>query len=142
MKPVRPANSNQASADNGNTAPVIGGLAGFHVKSDASFQENFTITDNAGDVITATIPLKPAFVTLTNTSGTNYRITATPTINDVGFKDIKVVATDNKGKQSSQTITIHVGDKNTKSVYVNLGSSGKTAAAPGTTGSAQEERVM
>jgi pimeloyl-ACP methyl ester carboxylesterase len=124
------ANSNQASADNGNTAPVIGGLAGFHVKSDASFQENFTITDNAGDVVTATIPLKPAFVTLTNTGGTNYRITATPTINDVGFKDIKVVATDNKGKQSSQTITIHVGDKNTRSVYVNLGSSGKTAAAP------------
>src|SRR5205085_7599917 len=65
-----------------------------------------------------------------NTGGTNYRITAAPTINDVGFKDIKVVATDSKGKQSTQTITIHVADKNTRSVYVNLGSSGKTAAAP------------
>jgi poly(3-hydroxybutyrate) depolymerase len=123
-------NSNQASADNGNTAPVIGGLAGFHVKSDGSFQENFTVTDNPGDVVTVTIPLRPAFVTLANTSGTNYRITAAPTINDVGFKDIKVVATDSKGKQSTQTIIIHVTDKNTKSIYVNLGSSGKTAAAP------------
>ena len=124
------AKSNQASADNGNTAPVIGGLAGFHVKTDASFQENFTVTDNVGDVVTVTIPLKPAFVSLANTSGTNWRITASPTINDVGFKDIKVVATDSKGKQSSQTITIHVTDKNTKSIYVNLGSSGKTASAP------------
>lgn len=122
--------SNQASADNGNTAPVIDGLAGFHVKTDASYQENFTVTDNPGDVVTVTIPLKPAFVTLANTSETNYRITATPTINDVGFKDIKVVATDTKGKQSSRTITIHVTDKNTKTMYVNLGSSGKTAAAP------------
>lgn len=123
-------NSNQASADNGNTAPVIGGLAGFHVKTDASFQENFTVTDNPGDVVTVSIPLKPAFITLSNTDGTNYRITAAPTINDVGFKDIKVVATDSKGKQSTQTITVHVTDKNTKSIYVNLGSSGKTAAAP------------
>lgn len=123
-------NSNQASADNGNTAPVIGGLAGFHVKTDASFKENFTVTDNPGDVVTVTIPLKPAFIAISNTGGTNYRITATPTINDVGFKDIKVVATDSKGKQSTQTITVHVTDKNTKSIYVNLGSSGKTAAAP------------
>ena len=124
------ANSNQASADNGNTAPVIGGLAGFRVKTDASFTENFTVTDNAGDVVTVTIPLKPAFVTIANTGGTGYRITATPTINDVGFKDIKVLATDSKGKQSSQIITIHVADKNTRSVYVNLGSTSKTAAGP------------
>ena len=41
-----------------------------------------------------------------------------------------MVATDSKGKQSTQTITIHVADKNTKSVYVNLGSSGKTAPLP------------
>jgi pimeloyl-ACP methyl ester carboxylesterase len=123
-------NSNQASADNGNTAPVIGSLAGFHVKTDATFAENFIVTDNVGDVVTVTIPLKPAFVTLSNTGGTNYRITAAPTINDVGFKDIKVVATDSKGKSSQQTITIQVTDKNTKSIYVNLGSSGKTAAAP------------
>lgn len=124
------ANSNQASADNGNTAPVIGGLSGFRVKSDASFAENFTVTDNAGDVVTVTIPLKPAFVQIASTGGTGYRITATPTINDVGFKDIKVLATDSKGKQSSQTITIHVADKNTRSVYVNLGNSSKTAASP------------
>ncbi len=125
------ANSNQASADNGNVAPVISALAGFHVKTDASFQENFTITD-PGDAITVSIPLKPAFVTVANVSGTNYRITASPTMNDVGFKDITVVATDSKGKQTQQTITIHVTDKNVRSAYVNLGASGKTAAAPWT----------
>ncbi|MBL7696504.1 MAG: fibronectin type III domain-containing protein [Chitinophagaceae bacterium] len=123
------ANSNQASADGGNVAPVIGALAGFHVKTDASFQENFTVTD-PGDVVTVTIPNKPAFVTVAGTGGANYRITAAPTINDIGFKDITVVATDSKGKQVQQTITIHVTDKNVRSAYVNLGASGKTAPAP------------
>jgi hypothetical protein len=122
------ANSNVGSADGGNVAPVIGALAGFHVKTDASFTEPFTVTDN--DAVTVTIPLKPAFVTLSNTGGTNWRIVAAPTINDVGFKDITVQATDSKGKVTKQTITIHVTDKNTKSIYVNLGSSGKTAPAP------------
>jgi hypothetical protein len=122
--------SNEASPDNGNTAPVISALSDMYLKSNGSAVKNFTISDNPGDVLTVTIPLKPAFVTLQNTSGINYRITATPTINDVGWTDIQVVAKDNKGKSSTKTFAILVTDQNTRSVFVNFGSSSKTAPSP------------
>jgi fibronectin type 3 domain-containing protein len=124
------AASNQASPDGGNTAPVIGTLTDMYIKNDASATKPFTVTDNPGDVVTVTITLKPAFVTLTHVSGENYQIAANPTINDLGWNDIEVVAKDSKGKTSTKKFAILVADKNTKSVFVNLGSAGKTAPAP------------
>lgn len=124
------AASNQASPDNGNTAPVISTLNDMYSKTEASTSQSFTVTDNPGDVVTVSIPLKPAFVTLQNLSGGNYNIVANPTINDLGWTDVKVVATDSKGKQSWKTFAILVTDKLTRSYFVNLGSLGKTATAP------------
>jgi hypothetical protein len=99
-------------------------------KTESSASQSFTVTDNPGDVTTVTIPLKPAFITLQNLGGGNYNILANPTINDIGWTDIKVVATDNIGKQSSKTFAILVTDKLTRSYFVNFGSTGKTAPAP------------
>jgi fibronectin type 3 domain-containing protein/pimeloyl-ACP methyl ester carboxylesterase len=122
--------SNQASPDGGNTAPVIGTLTDMYMKSNASATKAFTVTDNPGDVVTVTITLKPAFVTLTHVSGVNYQIAANPTASDIGWNDIEVVAKDSKGKTSTKKFAIIVTDKNTRSVFVNLGSAGKTAPAP------------
>ncbi len=122
--------SNEASANGGNTAPVIGTINDIYVKSNATASVNFTITDNPGDVITTSITAKPAFVSVTKVSGSNYRIDANPTKNDIGFTTIELVAADNFGKSARKKITILVGDKDTRAVFVNFGSAGKTASAP------------
>jgi poly(3-hydroxybutyrate) depolymerase len=124
------AKSNEASANAGNTAPVIGTINDMYVKSDATAQMDFTITDNPADVVTTNIPAKPGFVSLTKLSGFDYRISLAPTKDDIGFTTIEIVATDNYGKQARKKFTILVGDKNTRSVFVNFGSTGKTAPAP------------
>jgi hypothetical protein len=122
--------SNESSPNNGNKPPVIASLSNMFAKTGASVTEPFTVTDNAGDVVTVTLSKKPAFITLQHGSGINYSLVANPTVDDIGWSDITVLATDNKGMYSSQTISILVADKNTRSVYLNFGSAGKTAPAP------------
>jgi hypothetical protein len=124
------AASNQSSPYNGNTAPVISSLADMYSKTQSNASQSFTVTDNPGDVTTVSIPLKPAFITLQDLGGGNYSIIANPTADDIGWTPIKVVATDNIGKQSFKTFSILVTDKDTRSYFVNFGSSTKSAPAP------------
>ena len=124
------AASNQASPFSGNTAPVISPLNDMYSKTESSATQNFTVTDNEGDVTTVSIPLKPAFITLQDLGGGNYNILANPTRDDIGWTQLKVLATDNIGKQSWKTFSILVTDKDTRSFFVNFGSSTKTAPAP------------
>jgi hypothetical protein len=53
------AASNQVSPFNGNTAPVISSLSDMYSKTESSASQNFTITDNPGDVTTVTIRSNP-----------------------------------------------------------------------------------
>lgn len=122
--------SNEASPDGGNTAPVIPALSDMYVKSGTAATKNFTVTDNAGDVVTVTLSVTPSFVTLTNLSGGNYRINVNATQNDVGLTELEVVAKDNGGKVSSKKFNVVVADKNIRSVFVNFGAYGKTALSP------------
>jgi hypothetical protein len=124
------AASNQSSPANGNTAPVISTLNNMYSKTQGTATQAFTVTDNPGDITTVTIPLKPSFITLQNNGGGNYNIVANPTLDDLGWTDIKVLATDNGGKQSWKVFSILVTDKDTRSYFINLGSTGKTAQAP------------
>jgi pimeloyl-ACP methyl ester carboxylesterase len=124
------AASNQVSPYNGNTVPVISTLTDMYSKTESTASQSFTVTDNPGDATTVSIPLKPAFITLQNLGSGNYDIVANPTTNDIGWTDIKVVATDNIGKQSWKTFSILVTDKDTRSYFVNFGSSTKSAPAP------------
>jgi hypothetical protein len=124
------AGSNQASPDNGNTAPIVSALADMYSKTEGTASQNFTVSDNAGDVVTVTIPLKPAFITLQDLGGGNYSIVANPTLDDLGWSQIKVLATDSKGKQGWKTFAILVTDKKIRSYFVNFGSSTKSAPAP------------
>ena len=121
--------SNTLEIRAGNNPPAISGLDNIYVKAASTASETFTVTDDAGDIITVSITNKPAFVTLSGTNG-NYSINTAPTVDHVGTYNLTIIAKDNNGKSASQVITLTVGDQFTRSVYVNLGSAGKAAPAP------------
>jgi fibronectin type 3 domain-containing protein len=121
--------SNTLAIRAGNNPPTISGLQNIYVKVASSIAETFTVTDDAGDIVTVSIENKPPFVTLTGSNG-SYSINVSPVVDNVGTYDLTVLATDNNNKSSSQLITLTVADQHTKSVYVNLGNSSKAAAAP------------
>jgi fibronectin type 3 domain-containing protein len=122
--------SNIVQFEAGNNAPVINSLANMFGKTGQTVTEDFTITDDPGDVVSVKILQKPAFITIGNTGGANYRITINPTNDNVGFYNIAVVATDNNGLSTTANMSIVVADAQTRSVFVNFGAAGKTAAAP------------
>jgi hypothetical protein len=127
-------NGNGASSDTiqviaGNNAPAMSNLSNMFVKTDATVNQNFTVTD-AGDNITISIDNKPSFITLQNVSGNTYRIILEPTTDNIGWYNLAMKATDSKGAVTTKNFTVTVADKNTRSVYVNFGSAGKTAPAP------------
>lgn len=112
----------------GNLAPVISSLENLFVKTATTVTDDFSVTDDEDDVITLTVSNKPSFIEIQTISKGNYRITAKPSSQDVGSYTLTITATDINGKATSQDITITVADKNTKSVYINLGSTDKAAA--------------
>lgn len=124
------AKSNTVQFEAGNNAPAINSLTNMFGKTGQTVNEDFTITDDPGDVITVKILQKPAFVTVTNTGGSDYRITINPTNDNVGFYTLTLVATDNNEASTSTTFSIVVADTKTRSVFVNLGAAGKSAPAP------------
>ena len=124
------AKSNIVQFEAGNNAPAINSLANMYGKTGQTITEDFTITDDPGDVITVKITKKPAFVAVTNTAGSDYRITISPTNDNVGFYTLTLVATDNNGASTTANFNIVVADAKTRSVFVNFGAAGKTAPAP------------
>lgn len=122
--------SNTLSIRAGNNPPAISGLDNIYVKVSGTANEGFIVTDeDAGDQITVSIVNKPSFVTLTGSNG-NFNIRATPAADHVGAYELTIIAKDNNGKSTSQIITLTVGDQFTRSVYVNLGNTGKSAGTP------------
>lgn len=114
----------------GNNRPVITNLDNFRVKTGASFQENFNVTDFASDVVTVSIADMPSFLTLADLGGGNYRITASPSVDHLGQHFLSVVAKDDKGGVTTKDLIITVADANTRSVFVNFGDYTKVAPAP------------
>ena len=124
------AKSNIVQFEAGNNAPVINSLGNMFGKTGQSSTEDFTITDDPGDVISVKITKKPSFVNVANTGGSGYRITVNPTNDNVGFYTLTLVATDNNGASTSANFNIVVADAKTRSVFLNFGATGKTAATP------------
>ncbi|HYJ37729.1 MAG TPA: T9SS type A sorting domain-containing protein [Chitinophagaceae bacterium] len=114
----------------GNNSPVITNLENLLVKTGASAIENFSVTDNAGDVLNVSSPNLPSFVTLQNLGGGNYRIVANPTKDNMGRFDITVNAADDKGGLTSQTFLLNVVDRNTRSFYIKVGTDGTFGGTP------------
>ncbi|MBL7698840.1 MAG: fibronectin type III domain-containing protein [Chitinophagaceae bacterium] len=113
----------------GNNAPVITAVNNMFVKTDATVQQNFSITD-AGDNVTVSIPNKPSFITLQNLGSNNYRIVAAPTIDNIGWHNLAVTARDSKGAITVDSFTVSVADKSVRSFYINLGNAAEIAPAP------------
>jgi dienelactone hydrolase len=113
----------------GNNAPVISAVSDMFVKTDATISQDFTIND-PGDNLTVSIPNKPPFLRLQSLGGSSYRIIAEPTVNNIGWFNCLVSAKDSKGAITTTPFRVTVADKNTRSVYVNVGSAFETAPAP------------
>ncbi|HYE53355.1 MAG TPA: T9SS type A sorting domain-containing protein, partial [Chitinophagaceae bacterium] len=97
--------------------------------TESTVNEPFTVTDNAGDVVTVTATLPP-FVTLESLGGSSYRLVATPGTQYVGLFNATIIAKDDKGGTTTRNIVIQAADKRTRSFYVNFGSDGKAGGAP------------
>ena len=122
--------SNTVTVKAGNEAPVLANLTNVFVKTDATVTEDFTASDDPDDNVTVSIVNKPSFIGVTNIGGNNFRLTISPNFDNVGWHTITVVAQDNGGSSSTKQILVSVADKNTRSVYVNIGNWGKVAPAP------------
>jgi chitodextrinase/pimeloyl-ACP methyl ester carboxylesterase len=125
------ATSDTVAITTANNKPVIAGLvASIAMKTDANNQDDFTVTDTPGDVVTVSIVNQPSYITLQSLGGNNYRIIAAPTASDLGNVTFTVKAVDDKGAEVTSEVTIAVTDKNTRSVYINVGNYGDVAPAP------------
>jgi large repetitive protein len=124
------ASSDSIKVVTGNNAPVVTVTDNIYLKTETSTDVDFTVTDDPGDVITVSLAEKPGFVTLTNLGGSNYRITAAPNADHVGWYTIKLKAADNKGSEIIRNIALTVSDKNTRSAFIKFGIPGKNAPAP------------
>jgi hypothetical protein len=123
------AKSNEASPNGGNTPPVIGStLTNIYAKTGTTVTRTFSVTDNAGDIVTVSILSKPTFATLTKLTTTSYRVSVNATMNDVGWHELRILAADNRGMSSMKTINVLIANANTKSVFLNLGT--KSAPSP------------
>lgn len=122
--------SDTVEVTTGNNNPLITGLENILVKTDASAQDDFAVSDNPGEVLTVSIVNKPSFITLQSLGSNNYRVVAAPTIDNIGWQNLTVKVKDDKGGEATGTITVGVTDKNTRSVFINFGPAGKAAALP------------
>jgi large repetitive protein len=122
--------SDTVSVLTGNNSPLINNLEDIFVKTENILNEPFAVSDNAGDVITVTAENLPPFVTLQSLGGSNYQLVADPGKEYVGVYSLTITARDDKGGTSSQTISVQVADKRTRSFYVNFGADGNAGGTP------------
>jgi hypothetical protein len=114
----------------GNNKPLIAAPADVYLKTDATVNIDFPVTDDAGDVVSVSLTGNPSFIKLQSLGGTNYRFTANPVTDNIGWYKMTVKAIDQKGAVALKVINVSVTDKNTRSVYIKYGSVGKNAPAP------------
>ncbi len=113
-----------------NKAPLLQVINDVYAKATITASVNFAATDDAGDVLTATVTGLPAFASFTGTGNGTGTITFNPSVNDLGvYSDIVVKITDNSGASASRAFTLTVTDNTVRSAYLNFGPEGATAQA-------------
>lgn len=113
----------------GNNAPVVGTVNNMFIKTDNSASQDVSITD-PGDNVVVRILNKPSFINVQNIGGTTYRISANPNVDHIGWYDCTLSVKDSKGAETLTTFKVTVADKNTRSVYINLGAAQEIAPSP------------
>ena len=124
------ASSDTIQVITGNNKPVIVLSPEVYVKAETTTNVDFPVTDDAGDVVSVSIEAHPSFVSLQNLGNAQYRLVLKPNTDHIGWYTATLKAVDQKGATEIKVINIGVSDKNTRSVYINYGSIGKTAPAP------------
>lgn len=114
----------------GNNKPLIAVADQIYVKSDAVKHVDFPVTDDAGDVVNVSLDDEPSFVQLLSLGAGSYRLVLSPLTDHIGWFTATLKATDQKGAVAVKQLSIAVSDKNTRSVYVNLGSAQQSAPTP------------
>ena len=113
--------SDTVAVTSANNKPVIAGLlTSIAMKTDGNTQDDFTVTDTPGDVVTVSLVNNPAYVSIQSLGGNNYRLVAAPSASDLGNATFTVKAVDDKGAEVTSDVTVAVTDKNTRSVYINF----------------------
>src|SRR6185295_13036493 len=72
----------------------------------------------------------PSFVTLLNSGSGNYTLRFQPGPDDIGRNTMSVKAIDDKGNERIVQLKANIGDKDYRSVYVNLGNTLDKAGSP------------
>ncbi|HSC52258.1 MAG TPA: fibronectin type III domain-containing protein [Phnomibacter sp.] len=135
---LRTVNANGSSAytnivrvTTGNRIPVITGGNRLNIKTQQSGTLNFTVSDDASDVLTVTATNLPAFATFQNTGSGTYQLVASPSASQMGtYNNINVSVKDDKGASANINVTISVTDQNVTSTYVKFGNESMPGAAP------------
>lgn len=96
-----------ASAQTGNTAPVMEQVSNFAMRHSSTKTVNFTATDADGEALTMTIQNMPAFGSFTPGNGTA-SLVLNPSAAQTGDYTVTVRATDGHTGQASTTFTITV----------------------------------
>lgn len=113
-----------------NNKPVISELGNIYVKTDDSAVDDFVVSDDPGEVFTVSLIDQPGFVTLQDLGSGNYRLTASPTNDNVGWHELTVRVEDEHGAATEVVVRVSVADKLTRSAYINLGPAGLPASSP------------
>ncbi len=122
--------SDTVSILTGNNSPLINDLNDVYVKIGTNFNEDFSVSDYPGDVITVSSPNLPSWAVLQNLGGGNYRIAVTPSNDGRGFTTATIVAKDDKGGETTMDFVLHVADRYTRSFYLNFGDISNSAPSP------------
>jgi len=121
--------TNAVNATALNKAPVLNPITNIFVKAGNNATTNFTAVDDAGEALTVSVKNLPSFAIYQNTGNGKGQISFAPTASNVGIYPITVDVADPFGGTSSVTFSVFVSDRNTRSVYVNIGPETQTPAA-------------
>ncbi|RZK47226.1 MAG: T9SS type A sorting domain-containing protein, partial [Pedobacter sp.] len=102
-----------------NTSPVVGIISNVAMKTQGIYTQTFSLSDDAGDVVTLTNTGLPAFATITNNGDGTGTLRVIPQ-NSKGSFNVTLTATDDKGASTTRQFSIAVTDKDITSMYVNF----------------------
>ena len=112
-----------------NKAPLLNTLNNVFVKAGNTSTLQINGSDDPGETLTITVSNLPSFGQLQITGNGTGQIVFNPTSNNIGvYNNVTVTVTDNYGGSVSGTFSIFVNDKNTRSIYVNIGTDMGTPA--------------
>ncbi|MFL5789753.1 MAG: fibronectin type III domain-containing protein, partial [Flavisolibacter sp.] len=117
-----PGYTSQVSVVTLNKAPVLNTLNNVFMKAGNTATLVITGSDDPGEVLTVSTSNLPSFAQYQSTGNGTGQIVFNPTANNIGvYNNVTVTLSDNYGGSTSQSFSVIVNDKNTRSIYVNIG---------------------